>query len=587
MTIFLEQLEKGKEFLVEKDFQSAAQAFAECIQIDPKNNEPYYLLAEIYKDFERYDDALFFLDAALEHCDRDTELSLGYKGLVYINKNELSKAKECLTQALEMAPNTLRFNGLLGNIENSLGNQIKAIQYYLKELSLKERAVVYYDLATSYKNIGEIDKAIECLNACLRLDPENLDAAANLLSFTLYSPKLDNKELKAKAEKYCNKFILDLTKNRRSIFDFSQRKAKAKIRLGIITGDFWSHPSSFFLEGVLKELDRKKFEVYAYDATGDHSDKGRSADHIKSKVDCWEEINTLDPFTAGQLIYDQEIDILLDLSGHTRNNRLDVLTLKPAPIQASWLAYPSTTGLKEIDYLIVDENTVRKGEEDLYTERLYKLGCSQTPFSITVDNIIKDAPYKKNGFITYGCLNNFSKVNHEVLELWSELLKKNLDSKLYLRTFTLDDADLQEKIKRFFELKGINKDRIILEGSDKRENFINNYNKIDIALDVFPYCGATTTVELLMMGVPLISLEGQSWHTRVSSGLMRAVGLDDLIAKDKDEYLEKAIKLAKDKERIDFCRKNLRQLALNSSCNSKNFTKELEKALVNMTRIVA
>jgi predicted O-linked N-acetylglucosamine transferase (SPINDLY family) len=581
MANFAQTLEAAKRYFEEGDLKKAAEAYSKCVELDPSQDAPLCGMAEVFRRLSRNTDAIFCLEQALK-LKPDSAIIRGNLGIMHFISGDLETGRKFLLEALEIKPNEKFFNGILGNIENKSRKYKKAIDYYLKEMLINpDFANLHYDLASVYKTIGKIDIAIKYCKKALELNPQMADAKANLMTFLLYSPNETPETVKKLAAEYCQEFVLPRINNQRQIFDHSKRDSNARrIKIGFLTGDFHRHPIAYFLEGLVSQVDKNRFELFAYDTKGPR-------EYSLSKILCaniehWRSLRTVETFKAAEMIYSDGIDILMDLSGHTFHNRLDIFVLKPAPVQASWIAYPSTTGIPEIDYVIVDGNSVRTGEEKYYTEQPFRLNCSQTPFSIIMDNEISEAPYNQNSFVTFGCFNNFSKTNDEVLKLWREILKQAPKSKLMLKTSALDDQDLRKDLENFFEESGINAERLILQGGAAHSEFIKAYHSLDIALDVFPYCGGITSVEALMMGVPIITLEYASWQGRVSANLLRAVHCDDLIAQNYDEYIKKAVALAQNHQRIDQLRRDLRTRCNNASCNAEGFTKELEKAWESM-----
>jgi predicted O-linked N-acetylglucosamine transferase (SPINDLY family) len=276
----------------------------------------------------------------------------------------------------------------------------------------------------------------------------------------------------------------------------------------------------------------------------------------------------------------------VDLSGHTSGNRLDLFALKPAPVQVSWIGYPHSTGLKQMDYYISDRVCNPPGTGDnLYSETLVRLPrvfCCYLP--PVVFPLVSPLPSSLSGQITFGCFNSFSKINTALFEMWSRILKAIPGSRLYLKSAPLSGTGTKRKVLDLFEQFGVATERIMLKPfAESSEQHLAQYADIDIALDTYPYNGTTTTCESLWMGVPLITLAGDRHLSRVGASFLQVVGLPELVADSPDEYVEKAVNLASDPERLQFLRENLRlMMARSALMDAKGVTCELEQAYESM-----
>jgi predicted O-linked N-acetylglucosamine transferase (SPINDLY family) len=281
------------------------------------------------------------------------------------------------------------------------------------------------------------------------------------------------------------------------------------------------------------------------------------------------------------LIRKDMIDILIDLAGHTAYNRILLFARKPAPLQISWIGYPGTTGLKAMDYKIVDNYTDPIGmTEKFYTEKLLRLPESFLCYQQDKDTPgITELPAIAVGHVTFGSFNNFSKVSSEAIALWSGILRTIPDSRLIMKTKSLSDENTRNQTVEKFLREGISTDRIdLLSWEPTLKGHLEIYNRIDIALDTFPYNGTTTTCEALWMGVPVISLAGSSHISRVGVSLLSNAGIPEFIARSADEYADIAIKLTQDLSRLKMLRGNLRHMLSQSPlCNTKRFMANLEQ----------
>ncbi|MEM8829299.1 MAG: hypothetical protein AAGE96_08080, partial [Cyanobacteria bacterium P01_G01_bin.19] len=309
----------------------------------------------------------------------------------------------------------------------------------------------------------------------------------------------------------------------------------------------------------------------------------RQADGVTRRLqqlaDGWREIHHLSDRSVAELIVQDEIDILVDLSGHTFGNRLGIFAYKPAPIQISYLGYPNTTGLTTIDYRLTDAYADPPGiTEHLYSEKLVRMPhfmCYQPP-SNTPE--IKALPAIANGYITFGSFNNLAKITPQTLDCWIEILQQVPNSRLFLKARSLQDSATCDRLYQTFQDAGISRDRLqLLSWTASSQEHLNSYNRVDIALDTFPYHGTTTTCEAMWMGVPVVSLAGNTHVSRVGVSLLSSVGLTEFIATSTEDYCHKAVALAKDIPKLAQIRQNLRsQIESSPLTGGKAFVRFLE-----------
>jgi predicted O-linked N-acetylglucosamine transferase (SPINDLY family) len=285
---------------------------------------------------------------------------------------------------------------------------------------------------------------------------------------------------------------------------------------------------------------------------------------------------------ADKIRFDK-IQILFDLNGYTANNLIEVFMYNPAPIQISWAGYLSSTGIKEIEYIVADPYVVSNKFIDFFTEKPIILDNIWSVLSCFEDaNVSAQTPFYKNGFITFGSFNNLPKINKNIVKTWSEILKKVELSKLKLISLPLKSEEVKNNLKELFYTQGIAPERLILDGDYSRKELLNNYNYIDIALDTFPYGGGTTSLEASWMCVPVLTRSGDSFLSRCGASINNNLGLKDWICKDDEEYISKAIKFSLDVQNLqkvkDYLLKNKNQAKLfNTELYVKNFSDTLKK----------
>jgi predicted O-linked N-acetylglucosamine transferase (SPINDLY family) len=336
-----------------------------------------------------------------------------------------------------------------------------------------------------------------------------------------------------------------------------------------------------FLAHVLEAHDRGQVEVFCYS-------NSRQADAVTARIraaaDCWREIHALSDEQAAELIREDGIDLLVDLAGHTGDNRLPLFALKPAPVQVTWLGYPDTTGLREIDYRITDAWADPPGRSDeLHTEKLVRLPhgfAAYEPQEVAPE--VAPLPAEANSFVTFGSFNNFNKLTDECLEVWARILEAVSTARLLLKCGQFDDPAMREEMLARFP-----SGRLELVGAQAGQaEHLAQYARVDVALDPFPYNGATTTCEALWMGVPVIALAGNRHAARVGLSMLTRVGLADLVATSQDEYVANAIELAADLSRLRTLRARLRDMMRSSPLtDGRQLAVELQAAYRDMWRV--
>jgi predicted O-linked N-acetylglucosamine transferase (SPINDLY family) len=305
---------------------------------------------------------------------------------------------------------------------------------------------------------------------------------------------------------------------------------------------------------------------------------------LKGAVGRWRSIVGLTDEDAAAMILADGIDILVDLSGHTANNRLPLFALKPAPVQVTWLGYSGTTGLSTIDYILADNVVAPKGGEAAFSETVWRLpGCYLCYSPPALDIAVGPFPALTNGFVTFGCFNSRTKISAETLAVWAAILRRVEGSRLFLKSKSFADESCRKALEAAFAEHGIESDRLTLMAYLPQGEALDAYNKVDIALDPFPYGGTTTTAEMLWMGVPLVALGEGRWVTRVSRSILATLGLDAWVAKDADDYIEIACRLAADLHNLAPLRADLRGRVESSAlCDGPRFTRSLEEAYRGM-----
>jgi protein O-GlcNAc transferase len=516
---------------------------------------------------------------AIKHS-RDNAQYHAALGHALIALDQIDEAMAALSRALELNPDNADALCNLGCIMMRGGNLNAAIGHLRRAIVLNPTlAIAHLNLGASLFQQGRISDSISSYRAAITHAPDLPEPYGNLFMALNFLPDVQY-SLIAETTRRWGKLV---KRPAQRLGWSNSRQPDRALRIGYVSGDFRDHPVAFFMESVLAAHDRSAVEVICY---SNNAKDDPVTERLKALVPCWRPIKALDDTAASALVREDRIDILVDLTGHTTGQRLEVFAGKPAPIQCTWLGYYATTGLPEIDYIIADRVILPPGEEGFYVEKPWRMPDSYlcfTPPDIPI--AVGALPAERSGTITFGSCNNVLKVNKLVVAEWSRLLRAFPNSRLLLRSALLSGDEIRHELARQFVAHGIAAERLTLLPIGRRAELLATYNEIDIALDTFPYGGGTTTVEALWMGVPVISRRGDRFSGRVSESILTAVGLPELVAADADDYIGKAVALAQDLPRLAALRSSLRNRVVGSPlCDAPRFTRHLEHAYRSMWR---
>ena len=360
--------------------------------------------------------------------------------------------------------------------------------------------------------------------------------------------------------------------------------AQHKLKIGYVSPDFKRHPVGKFIAPIIKHHDHQKFEIYCY---GEIRKVDEITEEIQSSCDHWRSTLGLTDAEVIEQIKQDRIDILIDLAGHTDDNRLPIFFSKPAPIQASYLGYFATTGIPTIDYWITDHHLHPVDTEEKTSETIWRLPRCYVAYQPSPEALeVNPLPALSSEYITFGCLNNFSKLNPFLLSLWAKILQALPQSRLILKSHyhNLDDTEEKQSVELFLQEQGFNLEQVeLIDSPTLAEDYFALYHRIDIHLDTFPYNGCTTTCDALWMGVPVLTLAGDRKIQRMGNSLLQAIGLEDWIAHSPEEYVNKAITFAQDLEAIAQLRTSLRERFQKSQLGDiEGLTLALENAYQQM-----
>lgn len=562
-------------------FDEAVTCYQQAISLKPDFSEVHYNLATTLKKLNRLDEAVASFKMALS-IKPDYAKAHNNLGVTLQELGLLHEAVTCFKKALIIQPDFADAHNNFGSALQELDRQQEAISHYERALVIQpDFADAHNNFGNALKELGRQEEAIGHYQKALTIKPDFANAHSNLLLALNYLPGISQQEIYAASKNWNYRHALPLLP-KTPVFR-NNREVDRKLKVGYISPDFRTHSVAYFFEPLLKQHDKARIETYCYsnvkipDAVTQRLQK--NSDHWCSIV------GKTDREAAAQIRQD-EIDILVDLAGHTANNRLLVLAHKPAPVQVNWLGYPNTTGLDSIDYRFTDEIADPVGlSNNEHSEQLIRLEGGFLSFQgIEAVPVRPSQSRSESGCITFGSFNNLTKVVPEVVSLWIEVLRAVPDAHLLLKSKSLADREVRERYLTMFRAGQISSDRIDLHShKSSLQDHLQLYRKVDIGLDPFPYNGTTTTCEALWMGVPVITLLGDRHAGRVGASILNQLGLDELVAADPQSYIDIAVSLAEDTEKLAGLRSSLREIMLHSElCNAVNFAGKVEDAYAAM-----
>jgi len=517
--------------------------------------------------------------AALPALMRATELAPDdaetwyYLGTARRTEGELESALQAFERAAALRPGDARAQNNRGYLLNELERLDDAVAAFEAALAADSHfADAMVNLGNARREVGRLDDAIALYEGALAEKPHLVGAASNI-ALTLHAcPGVTAAEILARHRAWDDAYGKPL--QGRWPEHANNRDPERRLKVGLVSPDLGLHPVGYFTIGFVEGHDPAEIEITCYSS---RPAADAMTERFKAAAEKWVEAQGLTDANLAERIEADGIDVLFDLSGHTTNHRLMTFALKPAPVQISWSGYPGTTGLGAMDYLVCDPRHCGLGDEAQHRESLIRMPASfvcYTPPAAAPE--IAPAPAFANGYVTFGSFSNPSKINAALLDRWAEVLDAVPGSRLELTYKYLDAPANRERILGAFADHGIDPARIEIRGKQPPETFLENYARIDIALDTHPYSGGATTCEALWMGVPVVTLPGDTFASRHALSLLTAAGLDAFVAADAADFTAKAAALAADTEKLAETRAGLRgRVAVSPLCDAAAFSRDL------------
>ncbi|KPP96507.1 MAG: FkbM family methyltransferase [Bacteroidetes bacterium HLUCCA01] len=559
--------------------EEALQIYARANQLDPGNAVIAFKIGVIYKNLGNFAKAVELFDIAMK-MDPTYEGPVIEKAGSLIKQRDFEKSDELLADFLRRKPNSVEARSLLADSKKEQSLYDEAIVLYKEVLDDNPRNPgVRVNYGLCLQEMGRYDESEKEYLRALDTPPPMMESMSNYLMVMHYNPER-TREYIFEAHKKWDAFFAPAERPERPVP--ADRSPDKRLRVGFVSGGFRSHPVGWMITRGLEELSPEDYEIYCY-TTNNINDK--ITQRIATRADKWRSVVGFNDEVVARLIREDEIDILVELSGHAGDNRLRAVAMEPAPVIVKWVGgLFNSTGLRSIDYLISDWNETPGGVEEFYTEKLVRMPddyiCFMPP---SYAPEVSPLPALEQGFVTFGCFNNPSKINPELLSRWGVLLARVPGSKLFLKSGQYDSVEFQERILGALADAGIGRDRVIFEGRSPHEDLLGAYSKVDIALDPWPYSGGLSTCEALWQGVPVVTYPGPTFAGRHSVTHLRNAGLPEMVADSWDEYVDKAAGLAGDLDALAGLRARLRdQVSFSPLCDGERFGAALGDAFRQM-----
>jgi protein O-GlcNAc transferase len=569
----------GHALMGQGKLDEAVAAYRQAIRIEPDLARAHCDLGSALMGQGKLEEAVAAYHQAIR-IQPDLAEAHSNLGTALTGQNKLDEAVVAYRQAIGIKPDFAEAHSNLANALTVQGKLDDAVAACWRAIGIKpDYPEAHSNLGNALTGQGKLDEAVAAYRQAIRIQPGYARAFSNLLLCLHYDDKSTNENIFAAHREWDERY------GQRPSFTAydNDRDPVRRLRIGYLSPDFRQHSVAYFVEPLLKGFNRQKVEVFCYAEV-------RQADSVTTRLqrlaDHWVVTVGLSDQGLAERIRTDGIDILVDVAGHTGRNRLLVFARKPAPVQVTWLGYPNTTGLKAIDYRLVDAVTDPAGEADaLASETLVRLKGGFLCYGG-----LRDAPeptrppYLRTGTVTFGSFNNPAKVSTATFDAWAKLLSRLPQARLLLKGISFADAATRALFLARLGDRGVAPERVeLMAFLPDIAGHLALYDRVDIALDPFPYNGTATTCEALWMGVPVITLRGHRHAGRVGASLLTQIGLTDLIANSIEDYVEIALALASDSERLEDLRRTLRpRLVASPMCDEGAFADKMEAALRTM-----
>lgn len=567
-------LKKGLVCHAAGEVDEAAGLFTKIVAIEPHHPEANYRLGLIDHQLGRHTEAVKRLEQLLPLMGEGDQFTFNY-GTVLLAMEKYPEAAIQFRKSIDKVPTNADVWGNFGIALQRMGEYEAAGGSYIEAIRLRpENVENVYNLASLYYTCGLAADAEACFHHVIRLQPDHSIAYNDALLMSQYSASVTADALFARHCEFASQFETPLKKHWQPHTNLPNPEKRLKI--GYVSADLRNHAVAFFLEPMFDYHDRHNVEIYCYH---NHTQHDEVSDRLQANTDQWVVCSDLSDDELAARIRADGIDILIDLSGHTAGNRLLTFARKPAPVQITFNGYPATTGLTAMDYRITDATLDPVGMTECYhSEKLLRVP-SVIIFKPSAESpALTPLPALSSEFFTFACMNSLIKITDKAIRVWSTILAGKPNSRLMLAN--VSNPAISKRLLSKFEEHGIAADRLMLMPPMPMKDYLALHEKIDLALDPFPYNGGTTTNHSLWMGIPVLTLQGCSAVSRSAGAVMASAGLNQFVTHSEDEYIERALSISADLVALDEVRQSARSRFVSRSMEAPlELTRYFEAAL--------
>ncbi len=534
----------------------AVQLISQSIQFQPKNAGAYLILGAALMAGGRIEDAIAAYRDAINIREDFAEAHANL-GVALGMLRRIEESIEAFGNAIALRSDFPEAHDGLGIVQCAGGDAEAAVASHRRAIQLRpDFGVAHSNLGLALRDLGLIDEAIAEFRRALRIDPRDRSAHTSLIYALHFKVGCDAEEIYREHVSWSRTHaqpLARLIQPHANVADLERR-----LRVGYVSPDFREHSVAYFIENLLATHDKEQVEVFCY---ADMIKPDATTDRLRKLVPHWRDITGRADREVAQLVREDQIDILVDLAGHTGGNRLLAFATKPAPVQVTYLGYFTTTGMEAMDYRITDALADPPGmTERFHSEQLLRLpetfACYCPPAEAPA---VGPLPAMANGYVAFGSFNVLQKIDQPLLERWSAIMTKVGGSRLIMVADGLQYPSVRQRIVALFHRRGVEEERLTLVDRLDVDEYLATHNRVDVILDSFPMNGHTVTCHGLWMGVPVVSLAGSTYCQRLGNSVMGNLGLSELVGKTPREYVDIAVKLAGDLPRLGELRRTMRE----------------------------
>jgi predicted O-linked N-acetylglucosamine transferase (SPINDLY family) len=560
-------------------FDDAVASCDKAIALKPDYAEAHCNRANALCHMRRFDEALASCDRALTLRPNYAD-ALSNRGNALTELGRFDEALACCDKALALRPGLAAAWVGRGNVFLNINRYGEAFAAFQKALAIKPDSLkALAQLAHYFERHGRMEEAIACYDRVLAIRPDFPEVISNKIFALDLVPRAGFVEHQEARTEWWRQVGAKIAATPRPAHANSPDPGR-RLVLGYVSADFRRHSAATIIWPVLKNHDKARFEVVCYSCSTMHDDVTQDFQRV---ADRWIDASQMsDADLAGRIRVDQ-VDILIDLSGHSGGNRLGTFARKPAPVQVTAWGHGTGTGLPTIDYLFSDPVTIPDPMRHLYAEKIYDLPCVITSALPAIELPRGDPPVRANGYVTFGVFNRITKMSDDAVAVWARVLHGVPDAKLLMKDGAFDEASMRDLLRQRFAAHGIAAERIDFLGSSPREQHLAAFGRTDIGLDPFPQNGGVSTWEALHMGVPIVAKLGHTAPSRLSAAILTSIGMGEWVAEDADDYVARAVRFAAMPDRLTTLRHELpAKIAASPSGSAVLYTRAVETAYQSM-----